>query len=167
MQVLHKRTETAFGSWLYDRYAESGQTMLDMTDAIGISKECFLCHVRGDNCPTIPTLFLYARYFDEDIYTLVDLVCIDLNNDLDRHNESAVYYMQRHLQSPFSRWLTDEICAKRLSVDDVAGFVGLQSRTIMRHIASYSKPNFDMIKRYANTFGENVGDVYELTLRNT
>lgn len=166
MRVLHKRAETVFGSWLYDRYKESGQTILDMTNAIGISKECFLYHVRGDNCPTVQTLFLYARYFDEDIYMLIDLVCMDLDNDLDRQNGSSVYYMQRQFQSPFSQWLTDEIFTKGMSIDEVADLVGLQPRTIVRHMASYIKPNFGLVKQYADAFGKNVWEVYELTMKN-
>lgn len=166
MRVLHKRSETAFGSWLYDRYKESGQSTVDMTNAIGISKECFLRHVRGDGCPTVPTLFLYARYFEEDIYTLIDLVCMDLSNDSDRQRDSLVYDMQRHCQSPFAQWLTVETATKNLSIDDVADFAGLHPRTIMRHMASYSKPNLAMIKRYADAFGVSVWDLYELTLKN-
>lgn len=167
MQVLHKRTETAFGSWLYDRYKESGLTTACIATAIGISRECFLYHVRGDNYPTVSSLFLYARYFSEDIYALIDLICTDLTNSIHRRNESAIYYMQKNLQSPFAQWLTTKIFINKLSIDDVADRVCLQPRTIIRHMASYSKPSFGVINRYADVFGENVWGVYELTLKNS
>lgn len=164
MKVLHKTISSAFGSWLYDRYKESGLTIIDLTKEIGISKECLLYHVRGTNCPTASTLFLYARYFEENIYTLIDLVCEDLNSKLDRHKESLVCYMQWDMQTPFARWLTSEVCEKRLSIDDIADAVGLLPRTVTRHMACYSTPDFAITKRYADAFDADVWDIYELTL---